>query len=227
MSEILSSSVFGIAFLVISIVLLYKERFTGALILKYLATYMYTSLAYTTYTVVLTEHAQIVFIAIAFSMLGDLGMSLELVVPKYENIAHYAGMLLYIIENIVLSLAVIKGGNANISLGFISIAITALIIFIMVHKKKELDILKLISNIVLLLTAYFVAIIAVNALINVTNLSSILLGVGSALIAIGSTFFVIDQYTVNDYFFIKASGLSCRYLGQLLITISLVFIFYV
>ena len=227
MGEILSSSVFGIVFLVISIVLLYKERFTAALIVKYLATYMYTSLAYTTYIVISNQYAQFIFIAIALSMLGDIAMSLKLVVSKHENIAHYVGVLLYIIENIFLTIGLFNEKNINASFGFFSIIIAALIIYLLVHKKKDLDILQLISNIVLLLTSYFVAITSITALISVTNLSSILLCAGSILVAIGSSFFVIDQYTINDYFFLKVCNNSCRYLGQLLITISMVFIFYV
>lgn len=227
MSEIISTSLFGIAFIVISIVFLHKEKYVGSMILKYLSSYMYCSLAYTTYTVVMTEQSQIMFIALALATLGDIAFGLKYVIEKYSDLVHYAGILLYIGESVAFSIVLTKCCNALLYVGLIGVAFALIVIYLITRKKKDLSIFSLILNTILLASVYFAATLSITSLFNAANLTKVLLSIGTILIVAGSTCFVIDEYSEYDYFFLKACNLACRYTGQLLATISMVFVFYI
>lgn len=225
MGEILFSAIFGIVFIVISIILLCKEKYNASLILKYLASYMYVSLAYTTYTVTQTEHTTILFVGIALATIGDIAMGAHNVVNKYNSLINYCGLFLYIVENIIFSISLIKTSNVNPALGLISIIPTAIIIYLTIRKTKQSDILSIIFNSILIFSSFFTATLAITLLFNSTIVSNILFTIGTILIAISSSIHFINLNKEN--IIMTIINIASRYLGQLLITISMIFIYYI
>ena len=213
----------GMAFQAAFITAEYKKSLVWALILKGTASVVFTLIGYIGYRACGdTYFGRTVFLGLLFGAIGDVLLNIRFLTQKYSQLVFLAGIAAFLTGHIMYLVALIPYSRylvISLLVGAVSGAALLVYTFKRIHVKPAF----LIFGIVYLGVIVIMTAVAIGNAIAVQETFRILFALGAVLFTISDVVLIFNTFGEKTVFSKRILNLSCYYIAQLLIAISIFF----